>query len=260
MTNLHRQIIETLIKLKNDFDAIAIKTEFEAEGASFEETKQLKDFLEIANLDLSVKIGGCEAIRDIKESKILAAKNIIAPMIESPFALQKFSNSIDKYFEPAEIEKTNFLINIETITGVENFKKIINTKSCEKINGIILGREDLVASMGLAPENINSEKILAIAKEIGEKCANFNKKLTIGGGICEKSIDFLRQLSPYLSNFETRKVVFNASILQNKNIKEAINLAIQFEIMWLEYKQNILHETHKQIKQRILTLKNRLSI
>ena len=40
------------------------------------------------NLNLNIKIGGCEAINDIIFCKSLRPKSIVAPMVESQYALE----------------------------------------------------------------------------------------------------------------------------------------------------------------------------
>ena len=46
-------------------ELIAVKQSLEDEGASFEEIKKMREISLKANLDLNVKIGGCEAKNDI---------------------------------------------------------------------------------------------------------------------------------------------------------------------------------------------------
>ena len=49
------------------------------------------------DLGLSIKIGGCEAKRDIVDCIDIGCDTIVAPMIESSFALKKFFNSLNQY-------------------------------------------------------------------------------------------------------------------------------------------------------------------
>ncbi len=51
---------------------------------------RLKDVTSAAGLGLNIKIGGCEAIKDMLDAISLGAERIIAPMVETPYALQKF--------------------------------------------------------------------------------------------------------------------------------------------------------------------------
>jgi hypothetical protein len=46
------------------------------------------------NIDLALKIGGCEAKSDIDYSISVGVKKIVAPMIETPFAASKFESYV----------------------------------------------------------------------------------------------------------------------------------------------------------------------
>ena len=58
------KLIHTLKKIKK-YGVSAVKQSLEDEGASFEEIKKMREISLKANLDLNVKIGGCEAKNDI---------------------------------------------------------------------------------------------------------------------------------------------------------------------------------------------------
>ena len=118
-----------------------MKLEFEAEGTSFEEALVLKEMAQKSGLELTVKIGGCEAVRDVIDTKKLEAQTVIAPMIESEYALKKFISAVKNIYE--NVNDNRLFINIETVTALENFDKIINSKNFRYINGIIFGRGDM---------------------------------------------------------------------------------------------------------------------
>ena len=238
MNLLEKKIAEILEELKENHQAIGLKAEFEAEGCSLEEALSLKNFAQNAGLELSIKIGGCEAIKDLHEIKTIGAKNIIAPMIETPYAMEKFIKATQKAFSENERKDFNFYINIETITGFNNFNDIASSEFFKEIKGIVLGRFDMAGSLGLTREHVNSEAILNIAKILSEKSLSFNKEFIVGGGVYTDSIDFFKKL-PYLNKFETRKIIFDAQkALSMSNIKKAILKAIEFEILWLKNKRD----------------------
>ena len=94
MIHNNDEMINTLKKLKSEFNIIGIKSSFEDEGVYFNELIKLKELSTISNVDLNIKIGGCEAISDINNCVSLNVNGIVAPMIESEFALSKFINSV----------------------------------------------------------------------------------------------------------------------------------------------------------------------
>ncbi len=258
MNNTEKMILDALLDLKNNHQVTSIKCEFETEGTSFDEAVRLKSFASSAGLDLSVKIGGCEAIKDMIEAKIIGANTIVAPMIESPYALQKFVNASKQVFCEKEIENTNFFINIETITGFEKSDSIFNSPYCAFIDGVILGRSDMAGSLEIRKEEINSDKMFEIANILSEKVFKKDKIFGLGGGISCNAIPFLKSLNQnHLSIFETRKVVFDApKALADSNISEGIVKAIKFEIMWLKNKNGICKSGFQRDKKRIEMLEN----
>ena len=250
MNLLEKKVVDSLIDLKENHNVLAVKAEFEAEGTSFEEAMRLKELTSKAGLDFSIKIGGCEAIKDMLDTQKINVNSLIAPMIESPYAMKKFVNATNSVFTNREKQNIKFLINIETITGYNNFDNIISLPEFDNISGVVLGRTDMVGSMDLSKQEINSEKIFLIADSISKKMKEVKKDFIIGGSVSTDSLSFFRRL-PYLTKFETRKIIFDAQkALNNKNIDKGLYKAIDFELMWLKYKQdsynNILEEDNKR--------------
>ncbi len=120
---LRKQIREKLNELKEKYGVISIKAEFEAEGSRKDELIMLRELVENVGLGLIIKIGGCEAVHDIDQCKLLDATGVMAPMIETPFAIEKFKGAVTKlYGETPKIER---IINAETITCLCNFDGIL---------------------------------------------------------------------------------------------------------------------------------------
>ena len=78
--------------LKEEYNIQGIKAEFEAEGSSYRDINRLSRICSRLNVPLYLKIGGPEAVRDIKDSLDLGVDGIIAPMIESKFAVFSYQN------------------------------------------------------------------------------------------------------------------------------------------------------------------------
>lgn len=256
MNLLEKKMVDSLIDLKENYNVLSVKAEFEAEGTSLEEALWLKELTSKVGLEFSIKIGGCEAIKDMLEVKKINVNSLIAPMVESPYAMKKFVNATNSIFNNEEKQNINFLINIETVTGYNNLDNIISSKEFENITGIVLGRSDMIGSMKLNKQEINSDKIFIMANCISKKMEKLQKDFIIGGSVSTDSIPFFRKI-PYLTKFETRKIIFDAQkALKNKNINNGLLKAIEFELIWLKYKQDNYNNILEEDNKRFVMLKN----
>src|SRR3954452_6890422 len=147
MNSVERQMVELLTDLRENYHVRGVKAEFEAEGTRMEEAMRLNDVSSQAGVGLNIKIGGCEAIKDMFDSTSLGVERIIAPMVETPYALQKFLGAARLAFgNDSDVE---LLINVETITTVNNFETMLKVPDIARLHGVVIGRVDLTGSMGL---------------------------------------------------------------------------------------------------------------
>src|SRR5574344_2598639 len=137
-----KNLLKILTELKEKYFASGIKIEFETEVTTFSEASVLKNFSDKAGLNFTVKIGGAEAVTDMYEAKKIGVKTLVAPMIESSYALKKYINSAKTVFNEIPPE---FFINIETITGYKNLDEILKTSETKYLSGIVLGRFDMAS-------------------------------------------------------------------------------------------------------------------
>lgn len=257
MNSLEKKMVNTLIDLRENHHVVGIKAEFEAEGTRLEEALRLKEVVTKAGLELTIKIGGCEAIKDMYDARTIGVSAIVAPMIETPYALKKYVQATKFVFPEEERKDIKFLINIETITGFANLKEMIVSPAFSEINGIVLGRVDMTGSMGLTREDINCDKIFEIAKSMSTSMMQVNKDMVIGGGVSAHSLPFFKEL-PYLSRFETRKIIFNASkALNDPHADKGILKAVGFELMWLKNKREFYGMIFKEDEARLQMLEAR---
>ena len=88
MNLTERKMVDILRDLKEHHDVVGVKAEFEAEGTRMDEALRLKEVLMKADLGLTLKIGGCEALRDMYEARVVGVSRIVAPMIRDPLRLK----------------------------------------------------------------------------------------------------------------------------------------------------------------------------
>lgn len=251
MNKLETQMVDLLTDLKENYHVSGIKAEFEAEGTRLDEAMRLKDVTAQAGLGLNIKIGGCEAIKDMLDSISLGAQRIIAPMVETPYALQKFIKAAQMVYGE-RIDNVELLVNIETITAYNNFDAMLAVPEIKYLNGIVIGRVDFVGSMGLGRDEINGQKVLDYTLELAAKAKAKGLTVVVGGGVSVDSINFFKAFPKgHLDRFETRKVIFQCPEAIN-NSEEAFLKAVEFELLWLKNKQNhyaaIAHEDNERIK------------
>ena len=253
-TALVKKMIETLERLKDNCGAELIKAEFEAEGSRKDELIMLRDLVNAADLKFVVKIGGCEAVHDIDQCKLFGVTGVIAPMVETAFALDKFKRAFCKIFGyPDGIER---IINAETKTCFQNFDEILEHGK-GFLTGITVGRSDLSASLGISKNDIDSEKISSMTRTFCMKAKAVGLVTTVGGYIGIESIPFLVSMKPYIDCFETRKVVMRASDDEHV-LKNAIAEALKFELLYLHFKSEYYLNMSTEDQARIERLTHQL--
>ena len=235
MNNLEKKMFDLLLSLKQDYGIFGIKSDFEAEGSRFDETYRLKELLNKSDIDLYVKIGGCEAVSDLYFCKEIGAKGIIAPMIDTSFAAQKFMNAAQSVYRD-KVNDVDWIINTETKTSISNIDDILE-KSKNFIKGLIVGRVDLSFSIGLDRSSIDSKVILDSCIYLSQKARENGLDSGFGGGITFNTIPFILKMFGLASKFESRKVIFRCEADENR-LKKVIPKAMQFEMFYLKNKSN----------------------
>lgn len=252
-------MVELLEDLRDKHGVIAVKAEFEAEASRIHEVMRLKDVASRAKLDLVLKIGGAEAITDKFEAQHIGTSLLIAPMIESQYALRKYLQAVEKYFPEELRQRMHFGFNVETKQAYDNFPEMLKEEKINLVDTITLGRVDLCGSMGIDRYQINCDEVYKIAEDIFTQAKKKGFKATMGGGIGPEAAPFIKKLvkKGLLDRFETRKIVFTVPAGLNK-IKDAIVKANKFEILWLENKKNYYERIYHEDDARIKMLKSRI--
>lgn len=257
MNITERKMLDILKSLRDEHGVIAIKAEFEAEGSRTDELVMLNEIVFRADMKLYIKIGGCEAVRDLDQCRLLGASGIMAPMIESPFAMKKYVEASKKVYGN-EWKNIEWIINAETKTCHKNLDEILAVGN-NFLNTVSIGRVDLSGSMGLSRDEINGDKVFEVTQDIATRCKKAGYKVNFGGGISFDAIPFIQKLYPLNDRFETRKVVFSAVNNENE-LKEGILKAMQFETLYLKNKCEYYNRMANEDKVRLGMMAERLEI
>lgn len=246
------EIKNILLELKNT-GACGIKISFEDEGALLNEMITMRYLTENAGLEMSIKIGGCEAKRDIVDCITLYCDSIVVPMIESKFSLKKFLESIKQYNYKG---KKGF--NLETINSYNNLDELETLFN--DIDFVTFGRVDFANSLDKNRDFVDSNEMFNYITNVFKKVKLQNKMCYLGGAISTNSISLINNLINLnlLDRFETRYIIFDTKKI--KNIEYLLYLANLFEVKWLSYISDYYNMFAKKDKKRIKMIDDRLKL
>jgi 4-hydroxy-2-oxoheptanedioate aldolase len=260
MNTRESKCVKILTDLIENEGLVGIKTSFEDEGATFNETIRLKEVCNQAKTKITLKIGGPEAIRDLKDSSIIGVKGLVAPMVESEFGLKKFIQAAKTHIPEDILSSIQLNVNIETKTAVANATDMLNTPEANEMYGVTVGRVDLVSSLGKDRSYVNSDEVYTMAKLVFTKAKEKGLKACLGGAVSIDSLEFLKKLHSegLLDKFETRYAIFDPSITL-KNLSRALSKAQMFEYEWLMVKYEGYMQFANQDIKRIKMIQDRIN-
>jgi hypothetical protein len=246
-------LIVILKQLKN-MGCSGIKISFEDEGALHNEIISMRNLTTNVGLELSVKIGGCEAKRDIVDCIDLNCEAIVAPMVESKFSLKKFFKSLESYNYD---KKKGF--NLETIQAYNNLEEL--SELFNKLDFVTFGRVDFVGSLNKNRDFVDSEEVFQMVRNVFLKGREKNIMCYMGGAVSIDSKEFIERLvkENLIDKFETRYIIYDIHRLDMTKFNELIYLGNVFEVEWLKFIQTrySMH-ANKDIK-RIEMIEDRIN-
>ena len=200
---------------------------------------------------LSVKSGGCEAITDINLSQQIGTDGIVAPMIESQFALQKYIEIVK------DLKDIKLYVNIESRQAYNNLDSILSSPSSKLLYGVVVGRSDLTKSYGHGKDYVDSKEMQNVVYDVMTKCKEYDMITLMGGNISNKSVGFVRKLfeEKLLDYIETRNVIMKLTDSSVNNLNDLVKSALLFESLWLKFKAN----KYKKISDEYLLRSNTIS-
>ena len=257
MLNRRVYLTDILRKLKEEYGVVAVKAEFEAEGSRKDELIMLREIVYSADLGFIIKIGGCEAVHDLDQCKLLDATGIMAPMIETPFAMTKFRGAAEKMYKD-DMSQVEWIINAETKTCLSNYDEILEAGT-GFLTGVTVGRSDLSASMGIAKKDIECEDVFNATNYLVTKSKEKGLVTNFGGNIGVESIPFIRKIGSKVDRFETRKIVISPN-QSDEMLKKAIQGALEFEFEYLKFKSEYYGTMASEDATRMVRLKKQLEL
>ncbi len=179
-------------------------------------------------------------------------------MIESPYALSKYIAAKNKVYPRDEQDEVSFLFNVETRDTFNHLDALAFVAKEGRV-GMVFGRVDFAGSMGHDRDFVNSGEMRDYVARVGEVCRDHALELVIGGGVSKASIPFLAGILPNrLDRFETRKIVFDANVVTDAAVARAgLDLAIEFELLWLKNKRDYYQTIASEDATRIEMMEQR---
>jgi len=260
MNAMEMKMIDLLLDLKENHHAVGLKGNMESTGMQTWELMRLKEVAMRAGLKLTVKLGGAEAITDMRDARAVGADRVAAPMTSCAFALRKFTAAVDLLYPAEEKKATEFIFYIETITSYNNLDAMLEIPNLNELHGLVIGREDLVWSMGLAgtDDDYNSEKVYEVTRGTLAKAKAKGLETTVGGGTTsERNLRVLKGLPKGLLDYiQTKMVRFRCpAAFDDKNA--GLLKATELELLWLKNRCNYYDAVAKESQKTIAKLEAR---
>jgi hypothetical protein len=113
-------------------------------------------------------------------------------------------------------------------------------------------------SPGRDRNDINTPDIIRYCTETAKELRDTGLDFVVGGGVSIDSIEALHEIrNIFLSRFETRKIIFEASALDGADLENGLLGAVRFELLWLLNKRQYYSAIQQEDAKRIETLESR---
>jgi hypothetical protein len=246
--------LKKILSSLKELGCSGIKISYEDEGALLNEVISMRYLTSCVGVNLAIKIGGCEAKRDIVDCLNISCDSIVAPMIESGFALNKFSKSLKQYNYCGEKG-----FNLETINAYNNLEEISEEFSC--IDYVTVGRVDFASSLKKDRSFVNEEQMYDMVKRVFIKAKEVGKKCYLGGAISIASKDFIKNLIDLdlLDKFETRYIIFDTKQINFEDFEKLLYWANVFEVQWLKFISERYGKLFNKDTERIKMMEERIN-
>lgn len=232
-----------------DFSKITrLKGEFEAEGLPRDTLASEVVYAARNGVGYLVKIGGCEAKADVRFLHQIGVRDIVAPMIESGFAMSKYMGMLpDGAFD-------HIGVTVATVTAVDRIEELLDAGT--KLSEVTVGRTDLNASYD--GEGVDSDATIAMVKTVAKAAKARGLATTIGGSVgagTRARLEADAELRSLIAAVETRKCVMSVDVFMEEG---AIANAFAIETALLEMQVTYHGSIAETAKARVSQINSRI--
>ena len=183
----------------------------------------------------------------------LGVDGIIAPMIESPYALKKFLETLHDILGPISFDKIQKVVNIETTQAVDLIREILDQEAAGELNQVTAARSDLSSSMDCHPDD---ERVSDACLKIVDHARNRGYRTSVGGAITPGNIhSIIKEIMPDRVN--TRNMVMDTGYLMDTSA-DAVRRCLEFEAELYSYLSSMPGERQRSYEKRIQTIQDRM--
>jgi hypothetical protein len=250
-TGILKNLQEKLAALAENHHVVGLKTGTEVEDMGFDEIEFLKSVA--GNLPLTVKIGGPEARNDIRQCIKIGVDVILAPMVETVYALTNFVRTVESIAEEINVALPKLAVNIESKTAVRNLDEMLHSKAVSRLYQATIGRSDLSKSMHLS---VDDAEVINAARQAIKKLNRHGLVTSVGGGITMENIRALSLEMP-MNKINTRHIVMNNNKSFQKNPVKHLFHSMMFEKLLYQSLAQIFPErtAFYQKRENVITVR-----
>lgn len=173
-----------------------------------------------------VKIGGPCARADLRLAHAVGATAVIAPMIESPFAMLRFLEAADDELG-ADRQSVARAFNLETGQALAQLDALLDVPGAAQLGFVNIGRSDLGASLGL---QVGDEALHDVVADAIARLHARGFEVHVGGKVTRATLEPLLARAPF-AMFHTRFLAFRVG----PQVGAAIDAALHIELSILEF-------------------------
>jgi hypothetical protein len=178
-------------------------------------------------LPMLVKVAGPEALADLRHLRDIGIADLLGPMIESEYALEKFVKTAQALYAGSGI-RPRLAVNIETIDGYHKLDALLANPAFAQIELVVIGRLDLSLSMHIP--DVDHPEVAGVTRDLAARVRAAGKHCSIGGFVNPASAGTFSDYA--VDRVSTIHTMFDFGRMPDP--RTAIWQAIEFEIAYYD--------------------------